>query len=387
MQDPQTYRDSENSPEYVFLLPWMIRGGADLGALHFVNTLADVFQKSVAVITTESIDSPWANRLSEKVTFFELGLKVGQVMNFDRAVIKTLNSIISELNPRVVHIMNSRHGWMWLQLFHNSNAPTVYASLYADEITRDNLVSGYPQWFLERNWQKITQIVSDNNYFPKQWSTRYKIPISRFSSVHFPVEKVKERDHPNHRKLEPIINEKRFAILWASRISRLKRPELLIDIATSMPEADFFVYGAPDAEIIQSGLMNKINSISNISICGPFDSISEILQLNPDCFLYTSKIDGTPNILLEISQIPIPIVTPTVGGIVDLLPENWPWTIPNQESGDPGAYVKLLKKLLGSIESARDDAEFLKTHIENKHSQRSFQNDLHNIPNYVNVTT
>ena len=378
-------RAVDDSPEYLFLLPWLTKGGADLGALHTANTLTDKFQKSVAVVTTEAIPSPWSARLAEQITFFELGMKLSEAPNFDRAVIKALDSIISSLNPRIVHIMNSRHGWMWLRLLHEQGARSVYASLYCDEITRDGLIAGYPRWFLESTWQDLAQIVSDNNHYPQQWSDRYQIPYSKFCSVHFPILDLNEQKHLYRTEAAYDSKDRKLHVLWASRISKQKRPELLAEIAMLMPDANFHVYGDPDSEIMKTGIMNRLASIPNVFLKGSFNSILETVKEVPDCFLYTSEFDGTPNILLEISQLSIPIVAPRVGGIDEFFPVEWPWAVSKRNSGTPSAYVTLLKKLASKMSTAANDAEHLRCLVKTKHSHTSFQRDLQNIPGYINA--
>ena len=74
-------------PEYLFVLRWLIRGGDEIAALHTINALADEFDKSVVVVTTEAMPSPWSERLSKRVTYFELGRCLAGEADFDRLVL------------------------------------------------------------------------------------------------------------------------------------------------------------------------------------------------------------------------------------------------------------------------------------------------------------
>lgn len=44
---------------HAIIVPWLKRGGADLGALHHINVLASNPSSNVLVISTENSDSPW----------------------------------------------------------------------------------------------------------------------------------------------------------------------------------------------------------------------------------------------------------------------------------------------------------------------------------------
>ena len=62
---------SDAKIEAVVLCPWLKRGGADKGALQFVEYYAK--QGGVALITTLDVDSPWLGRVSEGVQTIEFG--------------------------------------------------------------------------------------------------------------------------------------------------------------------------------------------------------------------------------------------------------------------------------------------------------------------------
>jgi hypothetical protein len=59
---------------HVILVPWLRTGGADLETINYVRALVDGgLAKDIVVLATETVDSPWATRLSPYVAFVEFG--------------------------------------------------------------------------------------------------------------------------------------------------------------------------------------------------------------------------------------------------------------------------------------------------------------------------
>lgn len=61
--------------------------------------------------------------------------------------------------------------------------------------------------------------------------------------------------------------------------------------------------------------------LPNIKLMGVFSDYREIVDGDPDVFLYTSAWDGVPTILLAIGEIGIPIVATNVGGVGEVVPQ------------------------------------------------------------------
>ena len=106
-------------------------------------------------------------------------------------------------------------------------------------------------------------------------------------------------------------------ILWASRIDEEKKPELLREIATQMSERTFEIWGAP--VLTSDRYLESILELPNVCYRGPFSSFEEIDLRLAGCYLYTSRYDGKPNILVEAMSRGLPCVATAVGGIPELL--------------------------------------------------------------------
>jgi glycosyltransferase involved in cell wall biosynthesis len=104
-------------------------------------------------------------------------------------------------------------------------------------------------------------------------------------------------------------------LLWASRITAQKRPELLARIAEALgdefPRVVIDVYGNCDSNYEPNTLFRT----GGLRYCGGFNGFDSLPVLAYDAFLYTSAFDGLPNVILEALGRGLPVIAADVGGI------------------------------------------------------------------------
>jgi glycosyltransferase involved in cell wall biosynthesis len=178
-----------------------------------------------------------------------------------------------------------------------------------------------------------------------------------------------------------IRQRKRPQILWASRVSRVKFPELLPRIARLLPDCDIHAYGAREIGyrwptlksllLPQYDLGDRIARAPNLFWRGAYKSFARLPLCRFDAFLYTSVYDGLPNVLLEAGANRIPIIAPaTVGGIGELIDERTGWPISDPYSAR--AYADRLRDALRSPREAERRGEVLAQIIAKRHSFDAF---------------
>lgn len=322
--------------DHVLIVPWLKTGGADLGAIHFANILADKHARNVLVITTEPEESPWEGRLHNSVQFLEAGKVLARIPtahSADDDCILVLVRLLLQWAPRTVHIMNSRLGWEAVRSYGLAlgQESRLFASLYCDDFTPSGTPVGYARSYLPGCYRYLHRVITDNSCNFPAWVRAMGVPESLFLTVPYPA------------PAWPSATDKQICdahprILWAGRLDRQKRPDLVVEIARKLPQFEFDLHGA---SVIDQAYGPLSSNLSNVHLHGPYEDFRRIADRGYLAFLYTTAWDGLPNVLLEASAMGIPIVAPDVGGIRELVPLPHLVTDPDNIS----AYCSLLRAL------------------------------------------
>ena len=170
-------------------------------------------------------------------------------------------------------------------------------------------------------------------------------------------------------------------ILWASRVSRVKFPEILPQIARLLPECDIHAFGAREIGykfpavknllIPEHDLGNRLQWAPNLYWRGPYKKFGALPIEQFSAMLYTGIYDGLPNVLLEAGAHHIPIVAPTrVGGIAELINDDTGWPVENEY--DAREYAERLREVVASPGEAVRRADVLSHIIATRHSFEAF---------------
>jgi glycosyltransferase involved in cell wall biosynthesis len=296
----------------VLLVPWIKHGGADLGVLHHAKALTEIFGLRTLVIATEPQPSPWASRLPAGVQFLDAGPFLARLYHSPADANAVLARLMIQFAPRTIHVIGSRHGWEMIRLHGQAvrQSSGIFASLYCDDFDLNGCRDGYAVRYLQQTYRWLSGIITDNSASPRTWTEQLGIPSELFHVVPFPApdQRIRERTAVAGKRL-----------LWAGRLDKQKRPDVLARIAELLPEFDWDVHGSgvvPGHAADVSGL----SGATNVSMHGRYERFAEIVRDDHLAFVYTSQWDGLPNVLLEAAASGLPIVAPDIGGIRDLIP-------------------------------------------------------------------
>jgi len=353
----------------VLVVPWLKRGGADLGALHHARACHEVFGQRTLVIATEPSDSPWAARLPDGVEFLEAGEELARLSAGNAEPETVLARLLIQLRPQRVHFIGSHTGWRTLVRHGHalSSSADLYASLYCDDRNKDGYRDGPAVRYLSSAAGYLKGVITDNTVSPREWIGTLGVDPALFHVVHFPAP---ESASPTIQRLT------RQRLLWASRMDVQKRPELLAKLVTALPDYHWDIYGS---QVVpgHGGDASNLGSFPNVTLHGPYDDFMQIIDPAHLAFVYTSAWDGLPNVLLEAAAAGLPVVAPHVGGISDLIPAD----LLIRPDDDVERFVQAIRSL--SDEQAREECIRRQSERLADFTWRAFVDRLRNVPGYA----
>lgn len=360
---------------YCFMLPWLKRGGADYVALLHIKCATEIPGSKVLVILTEPSDSPWLSKLPPNIDIINLQEKYTTI-SYDEWIIVLIRLFVQVKMERL-HIINSKLGWDILTR-HNLVLKTmgikIFASLFADDQGKYGQPIGYAREYLPRCYRYINKVFSDNETFPKLLIKTYGYPKNLFNILRVPPP-----ENMLYKERAPIGKR----ILWAGRLDREKRPDLLLQIAKAMPDVEFIVYGEPTLTY-EKNAIEGLKKLENVKLMGPFSGAESLNFSVYSAFLYTSSYDGMPNIIIAAAFSSIPIIASIVGGIGELITEETGYPVKNIENIEE--YVKAIRQALDNPLDAENRAKKAREYVLLKHDGKLFCQQYLEITNEEDIS-
>lgn len=323
-------------PSHVMILPWLVRGGADRGALYHLQLWASSLPAGRAMlIITENIESPWIDRIPAGVRLLRFGDVVGSMALEGR--VQLLTRLLVQMQPEVIHIINSRVAWQSVRMFGLAlrQRSRLFASLFCDDQDHNGVPVGYARSYLRSCYPHLSGVFCDNSVYPQTWARELGVPRDLFRVLRFPY------DRPVVPKLDTFEIAGTPRVLWAGRFDRQKRPDVLLAIAQAMPDTQFDVHGVSELGTLHPDVP-RLRALPNVTLHGAFSRFEDIVVPEHAAYLFTTSWEGLPTLLLDAAAAGLPIVAPAVGGIVDLIER--PWLV--ETADDIPAFVERLQRLI-----------------------------------------
>lgn len=307
----------EQQFDEVFLLPFLTAGGADRYVLDVMTQLCTRREDlRILVLFGEPFDRySWLERLPPRCVNIDLCATCPE-LNADERDLLCLKLIQSCARDARLHLRSSAFAQRFFARFAPvlaAHRPIFYRFSDGRNIDDDLVLiepSGF--FFVSEYIETLDKIVCDNakiiaidrrrlRFMPEKWHLLYT-----------------KMDMPDRLK-EPTRVGLR-SILWISRLDPEKRPELLVEIArllaVCIPDAIIDVYGRPTLDEFD---VTRLSALTNVRYHGYFQRLEDIFIRDHRCFLYTSRFDGMPTVLLEMIAAGLPVIAPDVGGIGEVI--------------------------------------------------------------------
>ena len=100
--------------------------------------------------------------------------------------------------------------------------------------------------------------------------------------------------------------------MWVSNIRPAKRPELFLELAAEIPDANFVMIGgaSPGSEDLYQAIRSRAGTLANVEFLGFRPNVEVNALLNRSkVFVNTSLIEGFPNTFLQAWARGVPVVT------------------------------------------------------------------------------
>lgn len=342
-------------PDYVLIVPWIIRGGGDKVILNYVKALHEIYKDwhFVVIATNPNVTSVWADRLPNCADFVELGecLKTLDGREWDNL----MTPFITQLGCKRLHIINSMYGYEWAMRHKElikENYKLNVTLFNADYIPETNQrgIFAYDDPYLSDIIDVVRRVTTDNyRMIDRMLNVDGFMDKEKFKVHYQPITEIKARQ-PKKKWVE----DGKLHILWAGRIVPQKIPEVLIKIGKKLNPEKFVidVYG----EIGYGMNKGMFNGVDTIKHHGAFDGFDTLPIEKADLLLYTSQSDGIPNIILEATMAGLPIIASNDGGVGEVIKDGETGILV-EDMLNPDAYVEKINEI--------NDIEKLETYVKN----------------------
>lgn len=322
---PKMIKNDDEKINILFIIPWMITGGADLFNLNLVKGL-DKNKFKVTVITTE----PNENVLRQ---YFEQDSQNNKIANVydltsfldQKYWLAFINYIIQKENINVVLNSNSKFGYYILPYL-KANYPNIPIIDYVHMEEWYNRNGGYSRY------SSMYESVIDKTLICNENSR--KILIEHFGRNEKEVETVyigvnEEKFNPEKCKDKETLvkkyigeNNSKKIISYICRISEQKRPMLLLQIVKELKKQrqDFKVLVVGDGNLFAKMKLKsqELGLSEDIVFLGSISDTTEIYKIS-DVTINCSLKEGLALTSYESLSMGVPVISSDVGGQKELI--------------------------------------------------------------------
>ena len=365
------------SYDTVICIPWVRVGGADLVAGLLGRALLRVRPgERLLYLRTD-------NPHFERANWLPAGADVVDMSDVVQATAMPvaehlLRVVLRGVGAKRVFNVSSRVCWTMLRSYGAHLAQTLhsYNYLFCWDQTPTGRRVGYPAEFFAATAATTTAFLTDTAHLRDELIAMYRLPeatAAKIVQLCTPAQAAIRPKAVARLVLERADPASRRLVLWAGRLDRQKRFDLVMDIARRMPDTEFRCWGSAmlDAPPDLSALPG------NITMLGSFDHFDDLPLEQAGAWLFTARWEGMPTTLIELAARGVAVVASAVGGVPELIEPDCGWPVP--PDADAGAYVAALQEALALPEEAARRAEALQRRVAAHYNEAGFDAALHSL--------
>ena len=360
----EAMKDVKKLPDYVFFVPWLVSGGGDKVLLNYITALSELHKDwTFAVVTTLPSKNEWKDKLPENSYIVDYGNNSKYLNDAEEELL--FSRIITQLKCKRIHVINSQYAYAWisnhLELVKKNYKLNV--SVFCHDYikgTGDKGVFDYMDPYLLSIYSVVNNIFTDNKRV-----VRRGVELCGFSEERF---KVHYQPVDNEIIAPRLSDGNPCRILWAGRIAYQKAPDILLKVAERLnpDEVCIDVFGKLDGY-----RRNYFCRCPALNYKGGFDGFESLRTEGYDFYLYTSRIDGLPNCILEATAAGLPIIAPDVGGIGEFIENNKTGLLVSKFDDIEG-YIEAIRFAMDNRDKMVEMAKKAQRLLKKRHSRESF---------------
>ena len=371
----EVFATLERAYDYVVCIPWLIHGGADRVGMHIARAAHTVPGRGgVLVLVCDFARVDAIDWLPSGVDLRVLPEICGALSGDERR--ELLFHLMQALMPRRLININSEACWGMMgvhgpELAHITQS---YSYVFCRDYDPEGIPAGYADTHLRAALPYLRQVFLDNESFAAEIIRQYRLPqeyAAKLLPIRQPILQMPVVDEKSRgikgRKARPM------RVLWASRLCEQKNIPLLIQIIHAMPDVTFHVWGQGEAAF-EALIAECASACANVVVGGAYTLFDALSPQDFDVFLYTSRWDGIPNVILEAAAHGLAIVASRAGCIADIVSPETGWLIADVEAAE--AYVAALRQIQNAPDVAYGRREAMRKRIASQHSWAAYLNTL-----------
>ncbi|NTU49858.1 MAG: glycosyltransferase [Desulfobulbaceae bacterium] len=357
----------------VVLVPWLKPGGAEKYILQILGQLqSHAITRRILVLSGQSASKhEWARLLPKGSVFIDLFNTFPSLDDAGRNALAARAILaVSEKGGRL-HLKTCTFTHQVMEAFGaalSTHLKTIYYR-FSDEryVWKQNQLS--KPWgvtFLREQFMNIDRLVSDCRTIVEKDTKIMGVSASKYHVIYTYTDILPQAVND--------LRQPRKCLIWASRVSSEKRPELVCLLAAALrkelPDICIEVYGK-----IEAPYNKTLFRVPGVKYRGAFGNFSDIPFNRYDALVYTSMFDGLPNIILEAMGAGLPVIAPDVGGIAEAVIDQMSgFLVPDlvDEASLINSYVQTVKHMYNHWDHTLDMRNNALRLIKERHGQKAF---------------
>lgn len=356
----------------VFILPFFTMGGAEKVILNVIEDIlsVDPTREILFVFGMKSNAYQWTDKLPKQVTICDLSnfFSVSLEETVDLITLRVIQAFAPDARLYIKSSPFAYRFWgRYGKLLTEHKSTLLRFCDGSFEMQSMPFTVGFDFNFISEYGDTFSLLLSDNRYIND--ADRARLPfLSGSQDVLYSV----STPSTTEDELDDRYDQLHDRIVWASRFDHQKRPELLPLFAEALerefPSVAMEVWGAA---VLGSDNISELTAHKNIELKGTYSSFEEIPYRRSDLFLYTSRFDGIPTVLLSALSAGMPIVAPRLGGIPEIVKDGHTGVLVDPYLPDDElitAYIEAVRLIRSDAEARRNMGKSALRLISEQHS-------------------